>query len=69
MLMADLRDRQVRFAVRLPSGGLGEDANVFLRVDTPHLGIPVDGPPAAPIAEILRRLPRFERFTPQAPAG
>lgn len=30
-----------------------------IRVETPHLEVPVDGPPKAPLAAILRRLPPF----------
>lgn len=68
-LMARFRDRGVPFLLRLPPGGIDGDDNLFLRVDTPHLKIPVEGPPPQPVAEILRRLPPFAEFAPVAPGG
>ncbi len=68
-LMADFRARDVTYALRWPVGELGEDDNLFLRVDTPHLDIPAKGPPMAPLAEVLRRLPPFESFARVPPPG
>ena len=62
-LRARLRGRNVIVETRLPRE-IGEDDNVFLRVASPHLRVPFDGPPPGPVAEVLRRLPRFESYLP-----
>ncbi len=68
-LRAGLRGRNVILESTLPRE-IGEDDNIFLRVSTPHLRVPRDGPPPRPVAEVLRRLPRFETYLPmQRPAG
>ena len=67
--MTAFRDRGLPFALRWPRGPLGEAGNLFLRVDTPHLRIPAKGPPADPVAAILRRLPPFEAFALAPPPG
>ncbi|MCA9774937.1 MAG: hypothetical protein KC466_21130 [Myxococcales bacterium] len=61
-LIAAFRERNLRFAVRFPAGEIAGDANFFIRVETKHVDIPSDGPPRAPLAAILHRLPPFEAF-------
>lgn len=62
-LRARLRGRNVIVDASLPRE-IGEDDNIFLRVATPHLRVPIEGPPRYPVAEVLRRLPRFESYLP-----
>ncbi len=50
---------QTALPAALPAGTVA-----VVRVDTPHLAVPLDGPPAQPLAAILRRLPPFDDAIP-----
>lgn len=66
-LKALFRERGLRFGLRWPSGALGYAKNFFVRVGTPHVEIPLNGPSDRPVADILRRLPPFEEFAAVVP--
>ncbi|MGE5146739.1 MAG: alpha/beta hydrolase [Candidatus Eiseniibacteriota bacterium] len=57
-LAAALAEEGIPVAARYPER-LAPGAVHLVPVDTPHDRIPLDGPPARPLADILRRLPSF----------
>lgn len=58
-----IKEKGIEASTTVPAT-LAPGTLAVVKVDTPHLEVPAKGPPAMPVAEILRRLPPFDDAVP-----